>query len=268
MRHTLDPLPKHSAAPASRRQKLWLLLVGAVIAMSAAVLVVVVHFGPEGGVDVPQGRDSFGAPAPIVGTIADERPAPAELPPDPSNLPAPTTSPAAAAGDRAASAPGGGDPSTVSESGAVMPAAAAPTSLTVETAGIDIAVLPLTPSAAETAGQSIVPPFTDDGYWLTPYGSPGAGSTNTTYIAGHSWEGREAPFDRLSTATAVGDTIALTTATGTIEYVIDSVTTYEKDTLSTSGIWNIVPNRLIIISCYTQDPWGKNIVVSAFPVGD
>ncbi|MBJ2122041.1 class F sortase [Arthrobacter sp. MSA 4-2] len=146
------------------------------------------------------------------------------------------------------------------------PAAAAPTHIKVEAAGIDVAVLPLQPTAAEVASQSIVPPFTDDGYWLSSYGTPGAGSINTTYITGHSWEGREAPFDRFSTHTEVGDTVTVTTKTGTLRYTVDSITTHDKDTLKTSDIWNIIPNRLVIISCYTEDPWGKNVVVTASPV--
>ncbi|TDK28247.1 class F sortase [Arthrobacter crusticola] len=149
---------------------------------------------------------------------------------------------------------------------AAGPAAAAPTHITVEAAGIDVAVLPLQPTAAEVASQSIVPPFTDDGYWLASYGTPGAGSVNTTYITGHSWEGREAPFDRFSTSTEVGDTVTVTTKTGTLRYTVDSITTHDKDTLKTSDIWNITPNRLVIISCYTEDPWGKNVVVTASPV--
>ncbi|MBG6219073.1 hypothetical protein IWX75_003564 [Arthrobacter sp. CAN_A6] len=147
----------------------------------------------------------------------------------------------------------------------LAPVAAAPTRITVEAAGIDVSVLPLSPTGADIASQSIVPPFTDDGYWLTSYGTPGDGSTNTTYITGHSWEGREAPFDRFSTDTEAGDTITLATETGTMNYVVDSITTHDKDSLKTSEIWNIVPNRLIIISCYTEDPWGKNVVVTASP---
>jgi hypothetical protein len=26
-----------------------------------------------------------------------------------------------------------------------------------------------------------------------------------------------------------------------------------------------VPNRIVLISCYTEDPWGKNVVVTASP---
>lgn len=145
------------------------------------------------------------------------------------------------------------------------PPTAAPQRISVPAAGIDVAVLPLTPTSGDLASQSIVPPFTEDGYWLTSYGKPGAGSQNTTYITGHSWSDREAPFDRLSTHTEVGDRITVTTGTGKLTYIVDSITTHNKDTLRTSDIWNIVPNRLVLISCYTEDPWGKNVVVTATP---
>jgi sortase (surface protein transpeptidase) len=126
-------------------------------------------------------------------------------------------------------------------------------------------VLPLTPSPEELADQSLVPPLTLNAYWLTAYGVPGAGSSNTTYIAGHSWDGREAPFNRLSDSSLVGAAVTVTTATGTLDYVVDSVTTHDKNSLKDSEIWNVVPNRVVLISCYTEDPWGKNVVVTASP---
>ncbi|MBG6189317.1 LPXTG-site transpeptidase (sortase) family protein [Arthrobacter sp. CAN_A212] len=145
------------------------------------------------------------------------------------------------------------------------PAASPPGWLTVEAAGIDQSILPLTPSSEDFASQSIVPPLTEDAYWLTSFGSPGSGSEDTTYLTGHSWEGKDAPFNRLSTDAEVGDSIQLTTETGVLDYVIDSITTLDKDTLKDSEIWDIVPNRLVVISCYTEDIWGKNVVITATP---
>jgi LPXTG-site transpeptidase (sortase) family protein len=110
-----------------------------------------------------------------------------------------------------------------------------------------------------------VPPPTMDGYWLTPYGAPGAGSSNTTYVAGHSWLDRDAPFNHLSAKAAVGDQLTVATATGGLAYRVDSVTTYSKSGLKDSPIWQVVPNRLVLISCYTDDPWGTNVVVVASP---
>ncbi|MFF0990247.1 class F sortase [Kocuria nitroreducens] len=145
------------------------------------------------------------------------------------------------------------------------PAAAAPLRLAVEDAQLDVTVLPLTPSEQELATELLVPPDTLDGYWLTPYGMPGEGSENTTYITGHSWEDRDAPFNRLSNPGLVGSEIELETGTGTLEYVVDSVVTHDKNTLKDSDIWRIVPDRLVIVSCYTDDLWGKNVVLTASP---
>lgn len=145
------------------------------------------------------------------------------------------------------------------------PAAAAPIRIAIKAADIDVRVRPLTPSADELSSESLVPPLTLDAYWLTNYGVPGSGSTNTTYIAGHSWDGKDAPFNRLSDESLVGKAVRVTTAKGTLDYVVDSVATHRKDTLKDSDIWNVVPNRIVLISCYTEDPWGKNVVVTASP---
>jgi hypothetical protein len=148
---------------------------------------------------------------------------------------------------------------------AARPLAAAPTAVSIAAADLNVRVLPLTPSADELASASLVPPLTLDAYWLTNYGMPGAGSSNTTYIVGHSWDGRDAPFNRLSDESLVGKAVTVTTAKGVLTYVVDSVTTHDKNTLKDSDIWKVVPNRVVLISCYTEDPWGKNVVVTASP---
>lgn len=145
-----------------------------------------------------------------------------------------------------------------------LPAASAPVRVTYPAVGLDVVVHPLRPDPA--GGTSIEPPETLDGYWLSPFGTPGAGSTNTTYVIGHSWEGLDAPFNHLSSAAAPGDVLDVGTATGVMTYKVDSITTYTKSTLKDSPVWTAVPNRLVLISCYTQDLWGKNIVVIASPV--
>nr|WP_246223438.1 class F sortase [Pseudarthrobacter psychrotolerans] len=150
-------------------------------------------------------------------------------------------------------------------SGPVLPEASAPQRIVYPKAAMDSAVHPLAPDSSAVESQTIVPPTTMDGYWLTPFGTPGNGSGNTTYIIGHSWEGRDAPFNHLSSAAVVGDTFDVVTETGTIPYRVDSVTTYLKDSLKDSPIWDMVPSRVVLISCYTEDPWGKNVVVSASP---
>lgn len=174
---------------------------------------------------------------------------------------APTAPASSSASETPSPAPKTSTPAPV----AVLPPASPPRALIIESADINVPVLPLTPSEADLASQSLVPPETLDGYWLTNYGTPGEGSENTVYITGHSWEGRESPFNRLSSEVEVGDSVKLTTEEGEIEYVVDSITTHNKDTLKDSDIWNIVPNRLVLISCYTEDLWGKNVIVTAAP---
>lgn len=179
-----------------------------------------------------------------------------------------TASPAATATapvEAVSAAPPTAAPTGTPTAASDRPAAAAPVRLTVEDARFDVTVLPLTPSEQELATELLVPPDTLDGYWLTPYGVPGEGSENTTYITGHSWEDRDAPFNRLSDPGLVGSEIELETGSGTLEYVVDSVVTHDKNTLKDSDIWRIVPDRLVIVSCYTEDLWGKNVVLTASP---
>jgi hypothetical protein len=164
-----------------------------------------------------------------------------------------------ASGEQAAPATPGVQPQPV------LPAAAAPVRIRYASAGFDVPVHPLELDAAAEASQTVEPPATKDGYWLTPFGSPGNGSANTTYIIGHSWDGADAPFNHLSSVAAAGDRFEVDTAAGTIPYRVDSVTTYLKSSLKDSPIWDMVPNRLVLISCFTEDPWGRNVVVTAFP---
>ncbi|UZX03753.1 class F sortase [Arthrobacter sp. CDRTa11] len=147
------------------------------------------------------------------------------------------------------------------------PAAAPPQRLVYAAAGIDVAVHPLDPNGADVAASTIIPPSTIDGYWLTPFGMPGEGSVNTTYIVGHSWADMEAPFNRLSTMAAAGDRLTVATSTGELTYQVDQVTTYVKSGLKDSPVWDVAPHRLVLISCYTGDLWGTNVVVIASPVG-
>ncbi|MDI3192928.1 class F sortase [Pseudarthrobacter sp. AL07] len=170
---------------------------------------------------------------------------------------APTPSTPAPSTDTGAPVPAGPVPAG--------PAASPPQRLVYPAADIDVVVHPLKPTGEDQATQTIVPPPTMDGYWLSPYGVPGVGSVNTTYIAGHSWVDRGAPFNRLSTKAAAGDRLTVDTATGEVAYVVDSVTTYVKSGLKDSPIWQVAPNRLVLISCYTGDFWGTNVVVVASP---
>lgn len=147
----------------------------------------------------------------------------------------------------------------------VLPPAAQPIHIRYPAAAFDVPLHPLDLDGEAQSSRTIEPPATKDGYWLSAFGAPGKGSGNTTYVIGHSWEGADAPFNHLSSAAAVGDRFDLETAAGSISYQVDSVTTYLKSGLKDSAVWNMVPNRLVLISCFTEDPWGKNVVVTASP---
>ncbi|MDN4643069.1 class F sortase [Arthrobacter sp. PsM3] len=135
-----------------------------------------------------------------------------------------------------------------------------PLHITYPAIGMDQDVLPLTPQD-QGPGATIVPPMTAEAYWLTPYGSPG--STDTTYIIGHSWEGRDSAFNHLSSQAKPGNQFTVTTATGPATYTVKTIATEDKNTLKDSPIWDRVPNRLVLVSCYTADLRGTNIVITA-----
>jgi hypothetical protein len=219
-----------------------LLLVVCVVGLLAAWLVYAT-FGSSTGRDGSTGPGAATAPTATVAPLASPPGTVPPATPPPGTVP-PATPPPVVKG----------------------PAASAPQRIIFKAARMDVAVHPLQPDTEDIQSQSIVPPETLDGYWLAPFGIPGAGSTNTTYVVGHSWEGLDAPFNRLSTMAAPGDELTVETATGAIAYKVDSVATYTKSTLKDSPIWAVVPNRLVLISCYTEDLWGKNVAVIASPV--
>lgn len=190
-------------------------------------------------------------------------PAPGMTSPEPAHMRSETL---AAAGSEAGEAqvPAAASPGELPAAPA-LPAAAEPIRIRYAAAGFDVPVHALDVDAAAQASQTLEPPATKDGYWLTPFGIPGQGSVNTTYVVGHSWDGADAPFNHLSSAAVTGDRFEVDTATGTIAYEVDTVATYLKSSLKESPIWSIVPNRLVLISCFTEDPWGKNVVVTASP---
>lgn len=143
--------------------------------------------------------------------------------------------------------------------------AGAPVRLVYPRAGADIAVHPLTPTAAQLAAGEVDPPETQDAYWLTNYGRPGAGSTDTTFLISHRWIGQDAPFNRIGNTATPGDRFTLATQYGVLNFTVSTVTTFDKATLNTAPIWNAVPGRVVMITCDLHDPWGENTVITADP---
>lgn len=198
----------------------------------------------------PGGNGS--GPLPAAGS------APTSVPPGPAPI---------AATGRSGGVPESSGPATAPAPQPVLPEAAAPLRIRYPSAGFEVPVHRMELDGAAQSSQTIVPPETKDGYWLAPFGMPGNGSANTTYVVGHSWDGADAPFNQLSSAAQAGDRFDVDTAAGSMSYQVESVATYLKSGLKDSPIWDIVPNRLVLISCYTEDPWGKNVVVTAAPAG-
>lgn len=230
------------------------ILILAVCALGIAAVWLAYGVGGAGGAEYGAGH-----PGTSQNTAAGTA-APSSSPPlRPAGTP-PATAPAVVPAGATAAAKAAPSPASA------VPAASAPRRITFPAAGMDVAVHPLVPADDGAESRSIVPPETMDGYWLEPYGSPGAGSTNTTYIIGHSWLDQDAPFNHLSTDAAPGDELTVATEKGVLRYAVESVTTFTKSTLKDSHVWDAVPNRLVLISCYTEDPWGKNVVVVASPV--
>lgn len=169
--------------------------------------------------------------------------------PPPAAGPGPVTAPLAPA-----------DAPLAAESTAPATEGSPPLHITYPVIGMDQDVVPLTPQDMGPLA-TIIPPLTADAYWLTPFGSPG--STDTTYLIGHSWEGRDSAFNHLSSRAKRGDRLTVTTAAGPATYTVKTITTEDKNTLKDSRIWDRIPNRLILVSCYTADLRGTNIVVTA-----
>ncbi|MEV7635057.1 class F sortase [Pseudarthrobacter enclensis] len=231
------------------RTDLAILLCGALAALGITFGTPMLQQTPDRGVliaspvDSPERTPGSAALSPSTVEITTAVPAP----------PA-TTTPVEETGSAAAAGP-------------ALPEASAPIRITYPGADFDVPVHSLEPDTAAQESRTIIPPETKDGYWLTPFGTPGRTSTNTTYVIGHSWDGADAPFNHLSSAARAGDRFTVETGTGSITYRVDSVDTYVKSNLKDSPVWDMVPNRLVLISCFTQDPWGKNVVVTASPAG-
>lgn len=178
----------------------------------------------------------------------------------PTSVPSVTPSPVATE----VSAPQ--QPSPVIEAPApVVPAAASPTHLAFPALGISVATHPM-----DGTPYVLDPPHNGDSYWLNNYGLAGAGSTDTAYIIGHSCYGpgctdEAFPFNRLSKGVASGQIITVTTANGSVNYQVTESFTINKNSTRAEkrGTWDVVPGRLVLLSCYTEDPLNTNVIVFA-----
>lgn len=157
----------------------------------------------------------------------------------------------------------------------IVPLKAEPTRLDIPDANISVSVSlhPLTDS--ERQARYLKPPNDPAGYWTDLFDMPGRDATDLTYISGHGCEGLpicsqiDWPFNRLSDPTLVkkGTAVFVTTKNGKVCYTVDhDITTYPKETLKNQPeVFGKVPQpqRLVLISCYTGDIHGRNVVAVA-----
>lgn len=142
-----------------------------------------------------------------------------------------------------------------------------PVHMSAPAADMEVDIQPMDGSTFE-----LDPPPNGFGHWLSNYGKAGSGASNTVYVIGHSCYGvgctaTAFPFNHLSEPGYIaGDRITLTTAKGsTIHYRVTNMCRYDKHSTPAQkcGTWDKVPGRLVLISCYTEDPLGTNVVVFA-----
>lgn len=128
--------------------------------------------------------------------------------------------------------------------------ASAPENLSIEAVGIEAPVTAYTDADVAANDGWVDPPEIDAVSWWAGGGTPGSAATNTVYLYGHVSH-LDAVFNRLRD-TQVGETVTLTTATGTLEYAVVEVLEpiAKEDLPSDARVTAAVPGRLVLIGCY------------------
>lgn len=101
--------------------------------------------------------------------------------------------------------------------------------------------------------------------WWAESGLPGTDTQQTVVVVGHNYSKRDAPFKALA-AVQPGDTAVLQTATGTLEYTVETVGPLPKGSLlGDSELRRSVPGRLILANCDVRngEPTNDNYIVVA-----
>lgn len=147
-------------------------------------------------------------------------------------------------------------------------ALSAPQRIEVATIGLDAPVEEYTDAMVEAANGWVDPPRRDTVAWWSGGGTPGDPADNTVYLYGHVSQ-REAVFNHIAELRS-GDTIALTTATGTLRYeVVELLPPMLKEHLPTTPeITQATPGRLVLVGCHRDPDQGsrpttRNTVVIA-----
>ncbi len=160
---------------------------------------------------------------------------------------------------------------TLPPEGVTLPTPSSDVHVTVPAVGLDLPVLPLTPS-----GGVINPPALTAAYWIEPYGAPvgeAAQADNTLYLAAHATGTGDYGFDSLVDAGSAGsslipgDVIEVSTPDGTVEYTVERTERVAKGELpDAADVWQTAPGRLVLITCFQRDTTHaatENLVVFA-----
>jgi hypothetical protein len=156
-----------------------------------------------------------------------------------------------------------------------VPPKAAPIRLEIPEANIDTSVSLQPLSESERQVRYLKPPNDPTAYWSDLFDQPGSNSTDLTYISGHGCDGlaicneMDWPFNRLSDPNLVkqGTAVVITTENGKVCYVVDGpITTYPKESLKKQAtVFGSapLPERLVLVSCYTGSIHDRNVVAIA-----
>ncbi|KJC63589.1 hypothetical protein TZ00_13725 [Agreia bicolorata] len=105
--------------------------------------------------------------------------------------------------------------------------------------------------------RELDPPGPYRAYWISDYGVAGPASTNTTYLAGHTYRDGSAVFNPLldvpqsAGAVSPGESIVITTPEGDVSYTIESTELYDKTSVEQqTKLWEQVPGRLVVVTCF------------------
>lgn len=215
-----------------------------------AVVAAVAGLGVAGSAILAVGLTDGRQPAAATGSSSPVTAAPAPTTPTPVGEPAQPKLPA---------------------EGEELPVPSSEVHVTVPAVGLDLPVLPLTPT------QGVInPPTLTAAYWIEPYGAPVgdvAQADNTLYLAAHSTSAGEYGFDALmdpdgeGSSLAPGDVVEVSTPTGAVGYAVQRTERYAKGELSGAAeVWEAAPGRLVLITCLQRGDGrasSENLVVFA-----
>lgn len=152
------------------------------------------------------------------------------------------------------------------------PPASEPVTVTYERIGLQQA--PVAQMEAPSQKSGVISPPTNPSnpdinfqpYWISTFGKPGNGATDTVYLVGHActadcWKSSWSVFNRLGEA-EVGDRISFQTETGTVTYEVTKKIINRKDVPEEKeDTWKKRPGEMRIIACYPGNFEDQNVTV-------